>query len=89
MVESAIPGLPVSMTRQFMDVPLVPVAGGDVRFPDPGYHHPGCQLLILPQLPFGLEPMFLVMALLLSPQYPNLVGLFLDCLAGWGGFRHL
>ena len=38
------------------------------------------------QLPFGLEPMFLVMALFLSPRHPNLVGLCPDCLARRGRF---
>jgi hypothetical protein len=33
------------------------------------------------QLSFGLEPMFLVVALFLSPQHPNFVGLQPDCLA--------
>jgi hypothetical protein len=50
---------------------------------------PCLRLSTLPQLLFGLEPMFLVMALFLSPRHPNLVGLCPDCLPRWGCFSHL
>jgi hypothetical protein len=75
---------------------MVPVADGDMLFlfafglahrnANSELRYPSPRLSTLPQLPFGLEPMRLTLALFLSPRHPNLVGLYPDCLLRWGRF---